>query len=133
MGFSISFSKAWQRHDDQIRREGGVAREGLDRVPLTAQEVRAGDDERDPERVVKSRLRQQDVAVGIDSDRAHHGGEEVTIIYDGPEIVGGRPTGDLVQEYVVWGTDDKPRTYRKYWRKTSEGSHVAERSRRIFT
>jgi len=132
MGFSVSMSGAWERHEAEIRRQGGVVREGIDQVPETAQELRAGAGD-DPERVVKSRLRKRDVAVGIDSDSAHHGGEEVNVIYDGPEIKGGRPTGDLIQVYVVRGTDDRPRTYEKRWHKVAEGSHVAERSRRIFT
>ncbi|MFI4977531.1 MAG: hypothetical protein ACHQC8_02465 [Solirubrobacterales bacterium] len=127
-------SAAWQRHDAQIRREGGIIREGVESLPVEAQELRDGDDAPgDPEKVVKSRLRKRDSAIGLDSGLMTHSGLETTIIAETPEIVGGKPTGDILTQYVAWGQDDKPRTYEVRWHKVREGSHVADRPRRIFT
>lgn len=131
----MSMSQAWQRHDAQIRREGGIIREGIEQLPQEAQEIRDGEDSPfdDPERVVKSRLRKKDAAIGLEGGLVTHGGLEVTVIAEVPEIKGGKPTGDIITQYVAWGQDDKPRTYEVRWRKEGEGHHVAERARRIFT
>lgn len=135
MGRLFSMSQAWQRHDAQIRREGGIIREGVERLPLEAQELRDGEDspDGDPDKVVKSRLRRKDSAIGLESGLMMHGGLETTILSETPEIVGGKPTGDILTTYVAWGQDDKPRTYEVRWEKTGEGSHTAQRPRRIFT
>jgi hypothetical protein len=130
----FSFSQAWQRHERQIRREGGIIREGVDRLEVEAQEIRDGEDAPDdPEKVVKSRLRKKDAAIGLESGLMMHGGLETTILAEVPEIVGGKPTGDILTQYVAWGQDDKPRTYEVRWHKVRDGSHVADRPRRIFT
>lgn len=103
----------------------------MERLPLTAQEVRGGEDH-GGDLVGKSRLRKKDSALGLDSQTFHHGGEEVNILAEIPEFVGGRPTGDIIVQYVARGTDDRPKTYEMRAHKTGEGQHTFDRPRRVF-
>jgi hypothetical protein len=101
-------------HALEVRR-AGVDREGVER---TAAEAEVVDTIRGP----RNRVRQKDSAIGLDTEDVHMGGDPCVTVGEYPEIVGGRPTGDVLQ-YVARYDDARNYigTYEVRWGKTERG------------
>lgn len=103
-------------------REQGVIRDGWDQTGSDYQSVGG-----------KGRVRQRDAAIGLDTEDVHMGGDRVVTRAETPEIVRGRPTGDIIQ--VVDRFSDSGKyigSYEVRWAKTAEGQHTITGHRRVF-
>jgi hypothetical protein len=107
-------------------RERGVDREGVERTVAEAEVV-------DTIRGPRSRVRQRDCAVGLDTEDVHMGGDPCVTRGEHPEFVGGRPTGAIIQ--LVDRYDDARNyigSYEIKWEKTGARSHAIASKRRVF-
>jgi hypothetical protein len=107
-------------HAEEVRREG-VIRDGWDKTGSEWQATGRG------------RVRQRDAAIGLDTEDVHMGGDRVVTRAEVPEIVGGKPSGDI--EQVVDRYSDSGAylgTYLVRWAKAGEGRHVIAGKRRVF-
>lgn len=110
----------WIDHALEVR-EQGVIREGWDQTGSEWQEQGG-----------KGRVRQRDAAVGLDTEDVHMGGDRVVTRAETPEIVRGRPTGDLLQVVDRYSDSGKYMgTFEVRWAKTGAGRHVIAGSRRV--
>jgi hypothetical protein len=112
---------AYIDHANEVQ-EQGVEREGWDKTGSDWQSQGG-----------KGRVRARDAAVGLDTYDVHMGGDLAVVRAETPEIVGGKPTGDVLQ--VVDRYDDAHNylgSYEVRWEKTDERTHRLSSKRRIF-
>lgn len=103
-------------------REAGVIREGWDRTGSDYQSAGG-----------KGRVRNRDAAVGLDSEDVHMGGDRAVVRAEVPEILGGRPTGDVLQVVDRYSDGGKCLgSYEIRWSKTGERSHTITSKRRVY-
>lgn len=121
--FYISGFKGDDRFVDHALevREQGVIRDGWDQTGSDYQSSGG-----------KGRVRQRDAAIGLDTEDVHMGGDRVVTRAETPEIVRGKPTGDVLQ--VVDRYSDSGKyigSYEIRWEKTGEGQHTITGHRRV--
>lgn len=139
-GFKTQDKDRWVVDEAEFRAKGDEARHpGVSELKA---ERRAIMDPRTGEQAVnpltgKARWRttKRDASLGFDSTEVHYAGDRVVKVAEEVEILGGKPTGDILYRFERIGDDGRSQgTYVQRWAKDGEGRHVSTgKAKRYFT